>query len=241
MSCRHGCVPLLGLCDLDRHDHPPFIRSASGSFFGQHRAVTSEVFEDPGRDPGWSKAFRQAALGMIPGVGMVLYLRRVREGVTDGLTLLRALFLTFVAGFVLVGVVVAVLVNLSTFAVSQRGVPVPPFAGVVVVFGVGALVAGARLSRPMSASTAPGLAGAYRTRFFLRVAFAEAPALAGFAGFVSTGRWWLYPLGAAFTSIGFVRVAPTAANLARDQEMLDADDSALSLIAALEAHQLPPT
>ncbi|HEY8093578.1 MAG TPA: hypothetical protein VID93_07330, partial [Acidimicrobiales bacterium] len=70
-------------------------------------------------------------------------------------------------------------------------------------------------------------------RFFLGVALAEIGALVGFVGFITTGKPALYPLGVTFTAIGFVRVAPTASHLDRDQRSLSERGIRLNLLAAL--------
>jgi len=76
------------------------------------------------------------------------------------------------------------------------------------------------LERPLDCSDDPSLAASYRTRFFLRLAFSETIALLGFVGFILTGRWWVYPVGAVFTAVGYARLAPSASNLSRDQDHL---------------------
>jgi hypothetical protein len=70
---------------------------------------------------------------------------------------------------------------------------------------------------PLDCTDPGALLATYWTRFFLRIAFADAAAL---VGFVLADSWWLYPLGAAFAFVGFVRLAPTERNLQRDQEAL---------------------
>jgi hypothetical protein len=48
-----------------------------------------------------------------------------------------------------------------------------------------------------------------------------------------TDWFWLCRVGAAYAAIGYVRIAPTARSLARDQEHLNRAGSSLSLVAAL--------
>lgn len=105
---------------------------------------------------------------------------------------------------------------------------------------VGSLVA----SPPLNCSSPETLLGSYRIRFFLRLAFAEAAALVGFVAVILTGEWWLYLLGAAFTLIGFVRLAPTEKRLLQDQETLNSQGCGLSLhglmISSMPAPGRPP-
>ena len=77
------------------------------------------------------------------------------------------------------------------------------------------------------------LAASYRTRFFLRIAFAESAALFGFVGFFIANLWWVYPASLVLAAVGFLRLAPTRANLAEDQRLLRDRGCNLSLVAAL--------
>jgi hypothetical protein len=89
------------------------------------------------------------------------------------------------------------------------------------------------VERPLVCTDDVALAGSYRTRFFVRVAFAETAALFGFVGFFIASVWWVYPAGAAITLIGFARAAPTRAKLRRDQERLNEQSCFRSLVTAL--------
>jgi hypothetical protein len=95
--------------------------------------------------------------------------------------------------------------------------------------GVLSLVVSRLFERPLDCSDEAALLVGYRTRFFLRVAVAEAPALVGFVGSFLSGEAWMYPLGALFAAVGFVRLAPTRRNLERDQEELNQRGCGLSL------------
>jgi hypothetical protein len=57
--------------------------------------------------------------------------------------------------------------------------------------------------------------------------------LVGFVGFILSNTGWLYALGALFTAIGYYRLAPTAAHLARDQDDMSAAGCRRSLVNAL--------
>lgn len=184
---------------------------------------------DPNADPGWRSALRYSAFGLVPGWGL-----RLRKNGSDGLALLRGMFLSFTSAFVLVGVAVVVL---ETGADLEGSVPGAPAAAVVFVIGLGSL-AGSRLERPLDCEDDARVAKSYTQRFFLRVALAEVAALAGFAAFVVTGSGWLYAVGAAFTAAGFLQIAPTAGRLREDEDRLHASGCARSLVAALR--QNPP-
>jgi hypothetical protein len=144
---------------------------------------------------------------------------------------LRGVFLSVCAAIVLVGVVVVVLDATGGIGGDLPGGPV---ALAVAVAGALLLAASAR-RRPLDGSSDEALASSYRTRFFLRMAFAESAALLGFVGFVLTGNPAVYVVGAASTVVGFALLAPTAGNLARDQEELRRAGNPRSLVQALRA------
>lgn len=148
----------------------------------------------------------------------------------SALGVLRQVLVSFGVALVLIGVVVAVL------SAGDQPVDGPSsgiVAGVIIGYGVLSVVLPRMIEPPLDCSSDAALAGAYRTRFFLRVAFADATALLGFVGFFLTGEAWLYPLGAAFTVVGFLRLAPTESNLETEQAELHLAGCARSLRAAL--------
>lgn len=186
---------------------------------------------DPDPGPGWRAALRHSFVTMVPG--WRLWLGR-RSGGSDGLVLLRGIFLSLTISLVLVGVVVVVLVTTGDI---DGGVSDGPVGAAVVLVGAAGL-AGSRIERPLQCEDDGRLAGSYTTRFFLRVALAEASALVGFVAFVLTGSAWMYPLGTAFTAVGFWRLAPTSRHLQEDEARLGASGCSRSLVAALRTH--PP-
>jgi hypothetical protein len=103
----------------------------------------------------------------------------------------------------------------------------------ILVIGMGCLLAARLLERPMDASSDSSLVASYRSRFFIWVGLGEAPFFIGLAAVAVTGWFWPCLEGAAFAVIGFLRIAPTAGALARDQERLNATGSSRSLVAAL--------
>lgn len=114
-----------------------------------------------------------------------------------------------------------------------------PVGVAVAVIGVASLAMRKVVRRPLPAESESGLASGYRNRFFLEIALAESAALAGFVGFVLTGDSLLYPLGAAFTAVGFGLLVPTSPHLARDEEELRRGGIGLSLVAALRRSPRP--
>lgn len=143
--------------------------------------------------------------------------------------MLRQIFVSFCFAIAAFGVVVAVLYR-SSEAIAD---PATDVAIGLLVLGAVSPLLGRRVERPLNCDDDTTLAADYRARFFLRIAFAEVAALFGFVGFFLTYAWWVYPIGAAITAIGFRRVAPTSARLAADQEELATLGCGRSLIKAL--------
>lgn len=162
----------------------------------------------------------------VPWVGLQ---RAQKEGV-NALEMLRQLFTAFASALLLIGLVVLFLASGGTNENSMS-------AGVVAVgvagYGVVSLFLPRLFERPLDCADTKALVVSYRTRFFLRIAFADAAALVGFVGFFLADRWWLYAVGAAFALVGFLRLAPTQGNLRRDQEDLNRSGCGQSLIHVL--------
>ena len=179
---------------------------------------------DPG-DPGWfsPKLFLWM---LVPPFGISRMQREVRSPLHQ----LRLLFISFCNALLLIGVVSLVLAggNDPAHVEPNRAITL----GVVAV-GVTTLVLPRLFDRPLDCSDDVALMASYRTWWFLRIALAETAALVGFGGFVVTGELWHYPLGAAFTVVGFATAAPTSRNLARLQERLAAQGCGRSLLGVL--------
>jgi hypothetical protein len=143
---------------------------------------------------------------------------------------LRMLYVSFVNALLLVGVVVVALASDVGGSGQMSGTTVA--LGVVAV-GAGSLVLQIGIDRPLDCSSAETLMGAYRTRFFLRMACSELGALAGFVGVFLSGSPWVYALGLGFALVGMARAAPTAARLRHDQEQLSRRGCGLDLVALL--------
>ncbi len=136
---------------------------------------------------------------------MVAMQARTRRSQTTTVEFLRAQWVTFVSALVLF---LAVEAALQAPARPVASVGSARTIGLVVAgFGFGVLVAARFVERPLPCS-ADALVGAYRTRFFLRVAFANSGALVGFVLSFTTGRWWVYAFGLAPPLVGQVTPPP---------------------------------
>jgi hypothetical protein len=180
----------------------------------------AEVVEDP----GWWRAVPGAAGGT--------------GGSRDLLLGIRSVFLSYCVTLVGVGVVTAVIQSTDSLSGGPGWSPGPVTVAVGLA-GVLCLVAIRVVERPLDPSTDATLAGGYRTRFFLRLAFAEVPALLGFVAFLVSSQAWMYLIGGAFSLIGLWRAAPTARSLRRDQQVLAASGSQRSLVAVLRGRVGP--
>ncbi len=196
-----------------------------------------EPSSDPSRDPGWREALGGAAWVLLPAVAIRRQRRLAEQGRLDRLVGLRRIFVTFSVALPLIGVVV-----LFVWLAGDLGTDLSTagFTIALVVLGMLALALTKLVDGRLDCSGDEALAVSYQRRFFAQVAFAEAAALGGFVGFILTGNPLLYVLGLAFTAVGFWKAAPTAANLARDQDRLRAEGCGRSLIAALRTPTPPP-
>jgi hypothetical protein len=186
-------------------------------------------------DPGWRAALRGLWWVLIPGQ-IVRQQRKARQADANGLTLLRSLFVSFVAALVIIEPVVLTLSAASRS--SRHPISSGAFVVALALYGMFALTVPRLIEQPLDCSDDARLAGTYRTRFFLRMAFSQSVALLGFVGYLVTSRGWLYPFGLAFTAVGFLRLIPTSSNLAKDQEVLRESGCGRSLVDALAT--IPP-
>ena len=189
----------------------------------------------PYEDPGWREVITPwflvgLVVGLIPFVGGPLMQRAIRGRHQGGLLMLRRLFLHFLVAVLLIGVVAGV-VDLDKRPSSTE----EQVAVILLVALGGACLAAAEWfgRKPLDCSDDARLAAGYRSRFFLRIAFSESVALLGFVAVIVVGRWWLYWVGAAFTLVGFARLAPTAANLTADEWLLRQRGCTRSLVEVL--------
>ena len=171
-----------------------------------------------GEDPGWGPSL----IFIIP---YAAFFRRRRK--RDPITTVRIMYLAFVTALGWYGFVLGFIAPFR----SERN-------GVGWAIGIGALalanlVVVRSVERPLSCESETALAGSYRTRLFIRLAFAESTALLGFvASFLIDGNW-IYFFAVLCSAPAFVRLAPSRTALIREQDELTARGCSHSLVAAL--------
>jgi F0F1-type ATP synthase membrane subunit c/vacuolar-type H+-ATPase subunit K len=149
--------------------------------------------------------------------------------------ILRQVFVTFCVALGMFGVVLVFL-----WPSQSKESDSPGFAIFLLALGVAAGIVGRIVEKPLACTNDISLAASYRTRFFLRIAFAESAALFGFVGFFTASVWWVYPAGTAIAFVGFARAAPTRTRLRRDQDRLNEEGCFRSLVAALASRPTAP-
>ncbi len=168
-----------------------------------------------GEDPGWLRVTNGGLKG-------------------DGLTAQRTLFLAFLSSLALL------LLPLSAI-VPFDGNARPWFPVGLVAWGVACSVATRWIvQRPLITSDERALAGAYRTRMFLGISFAQSAALMGFVGPLAGGGLWLYLVGLVFSLPLMLWIAPGRRDIAAQEAKITASGSPLDLTRALIEQSGPP-
>jgi hypothetical protein len=175
-------------------------------------------------DPGWPSLAEY-----VKAIPFMLIPHR-QAARAQGLLALRLLVLQFATMLIVFFVILA---RLDATSGSTKD---PPFSGAVaaaIAVVAGLLCAG--VARYFGRRSLPcgSLAATYRTRFFLFIAFAEAPALIGFVLYFLAGSLLSYALGFLIAMSGLAYAAPTRRRLAQDQARLNRDGCGRSLIRAL--------
>jgi hypothetical protein len=173
---------------------------------------------DPRADPGWKVDWRL----FVPGMTQV-----AMRAKGSPLATMRSVVMTFTVEVLLFGLVLALL-DLEV----EEGMSVGLGVAIVGAVGVASLVVGPRLRR-LDPSSAGSLLASYRKRFFLRLALAEGTALLGFVFSFLSGSIVTYLAALPFTLLGFARLAPTAASIDRDEQVLRANGCAYPLYETL--------
>jgi hypothetical protein len=145
---------------------------------------------------------------------------------------MRVVFAAFVASVAVLGVVVVVLAAAGGVSGSLSVV-----VAVVVVAAVGLVTPPvARTATPdPDCSTVASLRRTYSSRFFLRLALADAPAVAGLVGFLLSGVPFVYAVGLGFTVLELGRLAPTRRRLEDEEAELARRGCLHPLLQALTA------
>jgi hypothetical protein len=145
---------------------------------------------------------------------------------------LQRIWAAFSVAVVSIGVVVLILH--SEGGLNRTGVSAEVVAAGVALIGVVSLLGG-RVWVPQLDGSDPGrLVQSFHSRFFARMAWAEAPALFAFGGFlVLGGEPWVYLIGLTASVACLAIAAPTRASLRRDQERLDTSGRTLNLLESL--------
>ncbi|MDQ1509645.1 MAG: hypothetical protein QOG50_1489 [Actinomycetota bacterium] len=183
--------------------------------------MNADIGDEWGEDPGWR--LRSSSLMLLIPYVARFYLRRAGG---DPLVNLRSVYLSFPGGLLFLGLVIP-------FVVAFRGDRATlPWALALVAIAVVDSVLPRMFERPMPCDS---LAGYFRTRMFLRLAFANSIALFGFVFAFTAMSGWLYYFGLALSVPGLVRAAPTRAALIREQDELTARGCNRSLVSALRS------
>jgi F0F1-type ATP synthase membrane subunit c/vacuolar-type H+-ATPase subunit K len=184
--------------------------------------MAGEPGEDWTKDPGWGPSLRT----LVPFSGV-----RRRRTRADPITATRAMFLAYVNALILFGFVLAFD---SPFHSKGRGVG---WAVAIAALALCNLVVVKRVERPLSCDSDAALIGSYRTRIFVRLAFAESTALLGFVGSFIVPGTWIYYFAVLCSAPAFARAAPSPAAFVRDQDELNSRGCARSLVAAFRHPQ----
>jgi hypothetical protein len=145
---------------------------------------------------------------------------------------MQRIWATYCVALVLIGVVVLTLDNNG--ALNRTGVSGELVASGVTLIGILSLVGGRVWVPRLTGSDRASIVKSYQNRFFVRVAWAEAPALLAFGGFLLLGgEAWVYLIGLTVSLAGLGLAAPTRSSLHRDQEQLDAAGKGLNLLESL--------
>jgi hypothetical protein len=174
-------------------------------------------------DPGWSGIWRKALVGLIPfGLG------RVHRA--PGIATLRSVFVSYVAAVLLFGIPLAFVTPRS----QSGDTTTICLVAVIVAGAVGIGAAHMFRGRPLDVSSAVALADAYRSNFFLKLAFAEFIALVGFTLTFVSGSYVVYPIAVALSLVAFAVAAPTRSDVTDRQDEIRRAGSPLDLLQVLQ-------
>ena len=180
--------------------------------------MDAETGEEWGEDPGWHLGWHSLLL-LVP----IVWMRYARRAGGDSLVNMRSVYLSFPGSLILFGVVIPFVVPFASDGAL-------PWALALAAIALVDSVLPRMFERPILCDS---LAEHFRTRMFLRIAFANTTALVGFVFAFSANSGWLYYFGLLLSIPGLVRAAPTRGALIREQDELTARGCNKSLVAAL--------
>ena len=176
------------------------------------------------------------ALAVVWAVTWMIWRRSAghdERGASGALTAARRLVTAFCIAVVMIGVVVLTLDP----ELERTGVPVGLVASGVTLIALASVVGGRIWVPRLEGGDRATVARSFHRRLMARLAWAEAPALTAFGGFLLVGgEAWIYVIGLTASVAGLALAAPTRASLRRDQERLDATGTELDLVESLGGH-----
>ena len=172
-------------------------------------------------DRGWGPVVKRF---LLSGLTLGLYARRT-HGSTDGLTMIRLLFLSVMLAGILVGVVLLFIVEVGSPGTFEL------FPIILGAAGVAAVVWSR--GRPLHAQNERELARSYNSNFFRSFALAEAPLMISVGLALWRQELWPYLVCLPFFFIAMALVAPGPRNLEAQQRGLQSAGASLSLTHAL--------
>ena len=178
-------------------------------------------------DPGWGDAW-PALWVLIPYVGLERMRRRNAAGEVTTLRTIRQVFIGFVMMVALGGPILLWVTLTSRNTPSMRAVE-----GLILLAAVIA-VAGRLLEPELSCASEATLAASYSTRFFLRMAFANAPVLLMFVIGTVSGATVTFAFAALFAIVGYAHAIPSAGRLTREDAALSERGCRWSLVRSLQ-------
>lgn len=129
-----------------------------------------------------------------------------------------------------------IVVALDTGDLDRTDVPVAPVALALIAVGLLSLLARWLWVPKLRTDHLPEVFGWYRSRLYLRLAWAEVPALVAFGGFLLLGgAGWVYALGLVFSLVGVGLTVPTEGRIRREQERLRATGVEADLVEVLQS------
>lgn len=183
-------------------------------------------------DPGWGKPHEILLGAFVPQ----LMAKKVRETGSPLLST-RLLLLSFSSSLVLISLVVLFLSSDT----EPTGSPSAAVACAIAAAVATCLVAlGRVVKRTLPCGDVGQVLGAYRTRFFLQMAFNNAAAMSGFVLVFLSGVPWPYFVALPIALVGQLLAAPTLHNLEAESRSMAAQGCPTSLLGAF-AQVTPPT